>query len=639
MPLSPRQTHLLDLIERPADLRALSRGSLAALAEEMRHALLEQVEATGGHLAANLGVVELTLALHRVFDTPYDRLVWDVGHQTYLHKMLTGRRDWMSKLRQHGGPAGFTRRAESEYDPFGAGHSSTSISAALGMALAAERKGEDRQAVAIIGDGAMTAGQAFEALNHAGDRQANLLVILNDNEMSISANVGALNQHLTRLRSNPVIERFRHSGEEILAQAGPLGELLGSTRAGLRDGMRHLLGTSSLFEELGFRYFGPIDGHDLDTLLDTLTNLREQRGPRLLHVVTQKGRGLVPAERDPVGFHGVGRNGVSRAMAPSADKPAKPAGPPTWTEVAAARLEHHAANDERVVAITPAMIEGSGLKGIAARFPERLFDVGIAEQHAVTLAGGLATEGMRPVVAIYSTFLQRAWDQVIHDIALQDLPVTFLVDRAGLVGPDGPTHAGSFDLALGMSVPNLAIAVPADAQDLDAAIDWALAHDGPCLVRYPRDKCPDHLGGRPLAEGITAPTLLRHSAANAPRRVLMIGIGAMVERLIPISEALDATLINLRWARPLEIGPLAELAAEHDAVVTVEEGSRIGGVGSELLLALAEYGVDRPGLRLGIEDRFIEHGSREECLADTGLDSGSIAASIAAFIGNLCTNR
>ncbi|MFP4251548.1 MAG: 1-deoxy-D-xylulose-5-phosphate synthase [Guyparkeria sp.] len=632
MPLAPRQTHLLDLIEQPADLRALSRGSLAALAEEMRHALLAQVEATGGHLAANLGVVELTLALHRVFDTPRDRLVWDVGHQTYLHKMLTGRRGWMDRLRQQGGPAGFTRRAESEHDPFGAGHSSTSISAALGMALAAERQGEDRQAIAIIGDGAMTAGQAFEALNHAGDRQANLLVILNDNEMSISANVGALNQHLTRLRSNPLVERFRHSGEEMLAQAGPLGELLGSTRAGLRDGVRHLLGTSSLFEELGFRYFGPIDGHDLDALLDTLTNLREQRGPRLLHVVTQKGRGLAPAERDPVGFHGVARNGVSRAMAPSTDKATIPAGPPTWTEVAAARLEHHAENDARVVAITPAMIEGSGLKGFAARFPERLYDVGIAEQHAVTFAGGLATEGMRPVVAIYSTFLQRAWDQVIHDIALQDLPVTFLVDRAGLVGPDGPTHAGSFDLALGLSVPNLAIAAPADAQDLNAAIDWAMAHDGPCLVRYPRDECPAELGGQPLAEGITAPTLLHRSSAQAPRRVLVIGIGAMVERLIPIVETLDATLVNLRWARPLATETLAGLAAQHDAIVTVEEGARIGGVGGELLLALAEQGVIRPGLRLGIEDRFIEHGSREECLADTGLDSVSIAASIAAFL-------
>ncbi len=634
MPLSPRQTHLLDLIEQPADLRALSRGSLAALAEEMRHALLEQVEATGGHLAANLGVVELTLALHHVFDTPRDRLVWDVGHQAYLHKMLTGRRGWMSQLRQRGGPAGFTRRAESEYDPFGAGHSSTSVSAALGMALAAESKGEDRQAVAIIGDGAMTAGQAFEALNHAGDRQADLLVILNDNEMSISPNVGALNQHLTRLRSNPLVERFRHSGEEMLAQAGPLGDLLGSTRAGLRDGVRHLLGTSSLFEELGFRYFGPVDGHDLDTLLDTLTNLREQSGPRLLHVVTQKGRGLPPAERDPVGFHGVGRHGVSRAMAASNGEAPPAASSLTWTEVAADRLEHHAASDERVIAITPAMIEGSGLKGFAARFPDRLLDVGIAEQHAVTLAGGLATEGMRPVVAIYSTFLQRAWDQVIHDIALQDLPVTFLVDRAGLVGPDGPTHAGSFDLALGMSVPNLALATPADARDLHAAIDWAMTHDGPCLVRYPRDTCPQDLGGQPLAEGITAPKLLCRSTAVAPRRVLVIGIGSMVERLVPVCESLDATLVNLRWARPLETGRIATLAAEHDAVVTVEEGSRRGGVGSELLLALAEHGVTRPGLRLGIEDHFIEHGSREECLADTGLDSRSIAASIAAFIGN-----
>ena len=626
MPLSPRQTHLLDLIEQPADLRALSRGSLPALVEEMRHALLAQVEETGGHLAANLGVVELTLALHRVFDTPRDRLVWDVGHQAYLHKMLTGRRGWMAKLRQRGGPAGFTRREESEHDPFGAGHSSTSISAALGMALAAEQQGEDRQAVAIIGDGAMTAGQAFEALNHAGDRQANLLVILNDNEMSISPNVGALNQHFTRLRSSPLIERFRHSGEELLAQAGPLGELLGSTRAGLRDGVRHLLGTSSLFEELGFRYYGPIDGHDLDTLIDTLTNLREQRGPRLLHVVTQKGRGLEPAERDPVGFHGVARNGVSKAVDTPSPAAATPR-PSTWTEAAADHLCAQAARDARVVAITPAMVEGSGLKGFQSRFPERLFDVGIAEQHAVTLAGGLATEGLRPVVAIYSTFLQRAWDQVIHDIALQHLPVTFLVDRAGLVGPDGPTPAGSFDLALAMSVPNLALAIPADRRDLEAAMDWALAHDGPVLIRYPRDRCPDDLGGQPLGDEPTAPRLRRRG-----RSALVIGIGAMVERLAPVCETLDATLIDLRWAKPWSIDTLADLAGGHDAVVTVEEGSRIGGVGSELLHALAERGVSRPGLRLGLDDRFIEHGTREECLADTGLDSRSIADNIAAFL-------
>ncbi|MCL7745396.1 1-deoxy-D-xylulose-5-phosphate synthase [Guyparkeria hydrothermalis] len=625
MSLTPRHTHLLDLIEQPADLRALSRGSLPALVEEMRHALLAQVEETGGHLAANLGVVELTLALHRVFDTPYDRLVWDVGHQAYLHKMLTGRRGWMAKLRQRGGPAGFTRREESEHDPFGAGHSSTSVSAALGMALAAEQKGEDRQAVAIIGDGAMTAGQAFEALNHAGDRQANLLVILNDNEMSISPNVGALNQHLTRLRSNPLVERFRHSGEEILAQAGPLGELLGSTRAGLRDGVRHLLGTSSLFEELGFRYYGPIDGHDLDTLIDTLGNLREQRGPKLLHVVTQKGRGLAPAERDPVGFHGVARNGVSQA-AETAQSPAKAPKPPSWTEAAADYLCEKAEADGRVVAITPAMVEGSGLKGFQSRFPERLFDVGIAEQHAVTLAGGLATEGLRPVVAIYSTFLQRAWDQVIHDIALQHLPVTFLVDRAGLVGPDGPTHAGSFDLALGMSVPNLAVAVPADRRDLEAAMDWALGHDRPVLIRYPRDRCPADLGGELLGDEPTAPRRLRQG-----RSVLVIGIGAMVERLVGVCDEIDATLIDLRWAKPWSIDMLADLAGEHDVVVTVEEGSRIGGVGSELLHALAEQGIQRPALRLGLEDRFIEHGTREECLADTGLDSRSIADTIAAF--------
>ncbi|HER34826.1 MAG: 1-deoxy-D-xylulose-5-phosphate synthase [Halothiobacillaceae bacterium] len=633
MALPPRQTRLFDLIERPADLRALPRHSLPALAEEMRHALLAQVEETGGHLAANLGVVELTLALHRVFDTPHDRLVWDVGHQAYLHKMLTGRRGWMARLRQRGGPAGFTRRAESEYDPFGAGHSSTSISAALGMALGAEQRGEDRQAVAIIGDGAMTAGQAFEALNHAGDRQANMLVILNDNEMSISPNVGALNRHFTRLRSNPLVERFRHSGEEMLAQAGPLGDLLESTRAGLRDGVRHLMGTSSLFEELGFRYYGPIDGHDLDTLLDTLANLREQQGPRLLHIVTQKGRGLAPAERDPVGFHGVPRNGVSQAV-DSHPTPASPPKPATWTKAAADYLCEQAEADDRLVVITPAMVEGSGLKGFAQRFPERLFDVGIAEQHAVTLAGGLATEGLRPVVAIYSTFLQRAWDQTIHDIALQRLPVTFLVDRAGLVGPDGPTHAGSFDLALGMSVPNLAIAVPADRRDLEAAMRWALAHDGPVLIRYPRDRCPDDLGGESLGDQPTAPRLLRRG-----RSVLVIGVGAMVERLVPVCETLEATLVDLRWAKPQSIEGLAELAAEHDAVVTVEEGSRIGGVGSELMHALTEHGVHRPGLRLGLADGFIEHATREECLAEAGLDSRSIEDKIAAFLESARAER
>lgn len=631
MPLSPRQTHLLDLIESPADLRGLSRPSLHALAEEMHYALLAQIEATGGHLAANLGVVELTLALHRVFDTPEDRLVWDVGHQTYLHKMLTGRRQWMAHLRQRGGPAGFTRRAESPFDPFGAGHSSTSISAALGMALAAERQGSPRRAVAIIGDGAMTAGQAFEALNHAGDRQANLLVILNDNEMSISPNVGALNQHFTRLRSNPLIERLRHSGQSALAHAGPLGELLGSTRASFRDGVHHLMGTSSLFEELGFRYYGPIDGHDLDALLDTLGNLREQTGPRLLHVVTRKGHGLEQAERDPVRFHGVGQRGISRVIAPE-KHPIEPAAAGlTWTEAAADILLRQAEADERIVAITPAMVEGSGLKTFQEHLPERLYDVGIAEQHAVTLAGGLATEGMRPVVAIYSTFLQRAWDQVIHDIALQDLPVTFLIDRAGLVGPDGPTHAGSFDLSLGMSIPNLQVAVPADHRDLEAAMQAAIGHDGPVMIRYPRDRCPEDLGGQPLGDGPGVPRLLRQ-ASDTGRRALVIAVGSIAAPLVAVCDELDATLLDLRWAKPLPMEVLEALAATHAAIVTVEEGSRIGGVGSEIVLRLGESGVTRPALRLGIEDRFIEHGSRAQCLTDTGLDSRSLTDNIAAFV-------
>ena len=633
MPLSTVDTPHLDRIDSPADLKGFSRADLHALAAELRLALLAQVDATGGHLSANLGVVELTVALHRVFDTPEDRLVWDVGHQTYLHKMLTGRRAAMGKLRQRGGPAGFTRRAESPFDPFGAGHSSTSISAALGMALAAERQGSNRQAVAIIGDGAMTAGQAFEALNHAGDCRANLLVILNDNEMSISPNVGALNQHLTRLRSMPLVEKLRHSGESVLAHAGPLGELLGSTRAGLRDGMRQLVGASSLFEDMGFRYYGPIDGHDLDALLDTLKNLRDQPGPRLLHVVTQKGRGLSEAEDDPVGYHGVARRTVSRLSekAAPADNHAKPAERPTWTQAAADCLCRHAESDPSIVAITPAMVEGSGLKAFGERFPGRLHDVGIAEQHAVTLAGGLASEGMRPVLAIYSTFLQRAWDQMIHDIALQRLPVIFLVDRAGLVGPDGPTHAGSFDMALATSVPNLSMAVPADQADLEAAFAAALVHDGPTLIRFARDRCPADLGGERIGDESLAPRLLRRSDAPG-RRLLVIGMGPVVETLAPVCEQLDLTLLALPRVKPLPFETIAALAGEHAGLVTVEEGSRAGGVGSEIVARLAEAGIRRPARRLGIDDRFIEHGTRQECLADTGLDFQSLADTIAAFL-------
>jgi len=632
MPLSTVDTPHLDLIDSPADLKGLSRPALHALAAELRVALLAQVDATGGHLSANLGVVELTVALHRVFDTPEDRLVWDVGHQTYLHKMLTGRRAEMARLRQRGGPAGFTRRAESPFDPFGAGHSSTSISAALGMALAAERQGSDRQAVAIIGDGALTAGQAFEALNHAGDCRANLLVILNDNEMSISPNVGALNQHLTRLRSMPLVEKLRHSGESVLAHAGPLGELLGSTRAGLRDGMRQLVGASSLFEDMGFRYYGPIDGHDLDTLLDTLKNLRDQPGPRLLHVVTQKGRGLSEAEDDPVGYHGVAQRTVSRLAGKAPAAPgAKPAERPAWTQAAADCLCRHAESDPSIVAITPAMVEGSGLKAFGERFPERLHDVGIAEQHAVTLAGGLACEGMRPVVAIYSTFLQRAWDQMIHDIALQRLPVVFLVDRAGLVGPDGPTHAGSFDMALATSVPNLSLVAPADQIDLEAAFAAALAHDGPTLIRFPRDRCPPDLGGERLGDEALAPRLLQHSS-DPEHRLLVIGVGAVVETLAPICERLDLTLLALPRVKPLPLETIKELAGEHAGLVTVEEGSRAGGVGSEMVARLAEAGIRPPVRRLGIDDRFIEHGTRQECLAETGLDFQSLADTIAAFL-------
>lgn len=634
VPNEPTDFNLLDLIDQPADLRRLPKRQLVQLAAQLRAELIERVAQTGGHLAANLGVIELTIALHYVFNTPDDRLIWDVGHQSYGHKMLTGRREAMSGLRTRDGISGFTRRGESDFDPFGTGHSSTSISAALGMAVAAKLRGEDHHAVAVIGDGALTAGQAFEALNHAGDMKANLLVVLNDNEMSISRNVGALNQHLTRLRSNPVVNKLRQGGQNLLSQTGPLGEILNTTRVGLRDGMKHLLGVTSLFEELGFAYFGPIDGHDLPLLVDTLENLRRQTGPRLLHVVTQKGRGFNPAELDPVRYHGVGKFDPKKVIklepqSVSQGTAQKTPPPKTWTMAFGDWLDTQG-SDPSVVVITPAMIEGSGLAGFVARHPQRCFDVGIAEQHAVTFAGGLAAEGMRPVVAIYSTFLQRAWDQVIHDIALQNLPVLFAVDRAGLVGPDGATHAGSFDLAFGQAVPNLKIAVPADAADLHAALDWGIAADSPVLVRYPRGECPADLGG----EAAPTPLGLRvRRRADEPRNsLLVIALGSKVQTALKASADLAATVVDLRWAKPVDWPALLPLIEEHAAWMIIEEGSKLGGIGASMIAHTTELGLFKPVKHMALPDTFIEHGTRGECLADCGLDERSLNSTMSDFL-------
>ncbi len=635
-PNNPTDFDLLNLIDQPADLRRLPKRQLVQLAAQLRAELIERVAQTGGHLSANLGVIELTIALHYVFNTPDDRLIWDVGHQSYGHKMLTGRREAMSGLRTRDGISGFTRRAESDFDPFGAGHSSTSISAALGMAVAAKLRGEDHHAVAVIGDGALTAGQAFEALNHAGDLKANLLVVLNDNEMSISKNVGALNQHLTRLRSNPVVNKLRQGGQNLLSQTGPLGEILNTTRVGLRDGMKHLLGVTSLFEELGFAYFGPIDGHDLPLLVDTLENLRRQTGPRLLHVVTQKGRGFNPAELDPVRYHGVGKFDPKNhakiepqpAETSKTDVP-KTWTPGTWTQAFSDWLDKQG-GDPSVVVITPAMIEGSGLAGFAARHPQRCFDVGIAEQHAVTFAGGLAAEGLRPVVAIYSTFLQRAWDQVIHDIALQNLPVLFAVDRAGLVGPDGATHAGSFDLAFGQAVPNLKIAVPADATDLRAALDWGISDATPVLVRYPRGECPADLGG----ESALTPLGLRvrRRVDDPQRSLLVIALGSKVQTALKASANLAATVVDLRWAKPIDWPALLPLIQEHAAWMIIEEGSKLSGIGASMIAHTTELGLFKPVKHMALPDTFIEHGTRGECLADCGLDELGLNSTMSDFL-------
>ena len=612
---------LLKTIDDPADLRRLDRRQLQPLADELRAFVLDSVSQTGGHLSSNLGTVELTIALHYVFDTPRDRVVWDVGHQTYPHKILTGRRDQMSTLRQLGGISGFPRRDESEYDTFGTAHSSTSISAALGMAVASKLKGENRMSIAVIGDGAMTAGMAFEAMNNAGvEEDARLLVILNDNDMSISPPVGALNRHLARLMSGRFYAAARAGVERVLRHAPPVLDLARK----LEEHAKGMIAPATLFEEFGFNYIGPIDGHDLDSLIPTLQNIKELRGPQFLHVVTKKGQGYKLAEADPVLYHGPGKFNPAEGIKPSATP-----GKKTYTQVFGEWLCDAAELDARVVGITPAMREGSGLVEFEKRFPDRYFDVGIAEQHAVTFAGGLAAEGLKPVVAIYSTFLQRAYDQLIHDVALQNLPVVFAIDRAGLVGADGATHAGAYDLAFLRCIPNMTVMAASDENECRQMLYTALQQPNPTAVRYPRGAgtgvaTVKQMASLPIGKG----EIRRESTASAGRRIAILAFGTMVAPSLAAAETLDATVANMRFVKPIDAALVRQLAETHDALVTVEEGCVMGGAGSACVEALLESGVIKPVLQLGLPDRFIDHGDPAKLLASCGLDAAGIAKSI-----------
>ncbi|MBM5812028.1 MAG: 1-deoxy-D-xylulose-5-phosphate synthase [Gammaproteobacteria bacterium] len=615
----PPRPGLLDTIETPADLRALPRAELPRLAAELREFLVHAVGPMGGHLAAGLGTVELTIALHYVFDTPWDRLVWDVGHQAYPHKVLTGRRPRLGSIKQAGGLAPFPARAESVYDSFGVGHSSTSISAALGMAIASRQAGHDRRVAAIIGDGAMSAGLAWEALNHAGSLDVDLLVVLNDNDMSISPNVGALSRYFARVLSGRMYAHLREGSKKVLRTMPVAWEL--ARRSEVHAKGMVLPGT--LFEELGFNYIGPVNGHDLEVLVTTLGNMRSLPGPQFLHVVTQKGRGYAPAEADPITWHGPGPyDPVSGRIARDA------AGGPTYSQVFGAWLCDAAERDPRVVAITPAMREGSGLVEFEQRFPERYFDVAIAEQHAVTLAAGLACEGLRPVVAIYSTFLQRGYDQLIHDVALQRLPVVFAIDRAGLVGGDGATHQGSFDLSFLRCIPNLVIMAPADENECRQLLDTALALDLPAAVRYPRGRGP---GVAVQRESTPVPLGRAELRRRGGSGLALLSFGTMLGQALALGAHFDATVVNMRFVKPLDEELLRSLAGSHDALVTLEENAASGGAGSAVLEYLHGNGLSSPLYIAGIPDHFIEHGSREDNLAAAGLDFASLRTAIERF--------
>jgi 1-deoxy-D-xylulose-5-phosphate synthase len=605
---------LLQKINDPAQLRKLPRAQLKSLADELRAFLLDSVSKTGGHLSSNLGTVELSIALHYVYNTPYDRIVWDVGHQTYPHKILTGRRDRMPTLRQLGGLAGFPMRNESEYDAFGTAHSSTSISAALGMALAAKRKGENRKAIAVIGDGAMTAGMAFEALNNAGVADADLLVILNDNDMSISPPVGALNRYFAQLMSGQFYAAGKNVAKTVLKAAPPLFELAKR----FEEHAKGMVVPATLFEKFGFNYVGPIDGHDLDSLVPTLENIRRLSGPQFLHVVTKKGQGYKLAEADPVAYHGPGKFDPKVGLMPTA------AGKLTFTQVFGQWLCDMAAKDERLVGITPAMREGSGMVEFEKRFPDRYYDVGIAEQHAVTFAAGMACEGVKPVVAIYSTFLQRAYDQLIHDVALQNLPVVFALDRAGIVGADGPTHQGAFDIPYLRCIPNVSIACPSDENECRKLLTTAFGQDHPVAVRYPRGAGP----GVAVEPTLDALPFAKGNVRREGHRVAILAFGTVLHPALGAAERLDATVVDMRWAKPLDAALLLDVAARHDALVTVEEGAVMGGAGSAVGEALQAAGIVKPVLHLGLRDEFIPHGDPARLLALQGLDAAGIESSI-----------
>jgi 1-deoxy-D-xylulose-5-phosphate synthase len=609
---------LLERIDTPVALRELNSADLPRLASELRAFILQSVAETGGHLSSNLGTVELAIALHYVFDTPRDRLVWDVGHQCYAHKILTGRRERMSRLRMAGGPSGFPRRAESEYDTFGTAHSSTSISAALGMAIAARHMNESRRAVAIVGDGAMSAGMAFEALNNAGATDADLLVVLNDNDMSISEPVGALNNYLARLLSGRAYNYVRRGSKEMLSRVPRLHELAKRWETH----MKGMVMPGTLFEELGFNYIGPIDGHDLGVLVPTLANLKKLNGPWLLHVMTRKGKGYASAEADPILYHGVA------SFDPVAGIVKKSPGKPTYTQIFGDWICDMAARDPRLVCITPAMREGSGLVRFAREYPDRYFDVGIAEQHAVTFAAGLACEGMKPVVAIYSTFLQRGYDQLIHDVTLQNLPVLFAIDRAGIVGADGATHMGAFDLCYLRCLPNIVIMAPSDENECRQMLYTGFTLDGPVAVRYPRGSGP----GVPVAAAMNALPVGRAETrrrSSRPRSaVAILAFGSVLSDSLLAAESCDATVINMRYVKPLDIHLLLQLASEHAGLVTVEENVVAGGAGSAVAEALANAGVAIPMLHLGMPDRFVDHGDPTILIAECGLDAKGIISAI-----------
>ena len=614
MQIHPAGPRLAD-IDSPSTLRSYPRHALSALAAELRDYLLHSVASTGGHLSSNLGTVELTLALHYVFNTPQDRIVWDVGHQTYPHKIITGRRERMPTLRQLGGLSGFPQRAESVFDAFGTAHSSTSISAALGMAMAARIKGEDFHSIAVIGDGALTAGMAFEALNNAGVQEGKLLVILNDNDMSISPPVGALNRYLAQLMSGQFYAQAKNVGKGLLKGAPPLFELAKR----IEEQAKGMLVPATLFEKFGFNYIGPIDGHDLDSLIPTLENIKHLSGPQFLHVVTKKGKGYERAEDDPVAYHGPGKFDPAVGLQ-------KPAAAPktTFTQVFGNWLCDMAAKDARLVGITPAMREGSGMVEFERRFPQRYFDVGIAEQHAVTFAAGLACEGLKPVVAIYSTFLQRAYDQMIHDVAIQNLPVVFALDRAGLVGADGATHAGAYDIPFIRCIPNMSLACPADENECRQLLSTAFAQNHPVAVRYPRGAG----AGVAVTEGLDGLPFGKGEVRLQGQRIAILAFGTLLQAALAVGQELGATVVNMRWVKPLDTELLLQIARSHQALVTLEEGAIMGGAGSAVMEALQAAGLNLPVLQLGLPDVFIDHGDPGKLLAGQGLDAAGILQSV-----------